>query len=137
MSENILDDDHLLGPNASRRDLLPMWIKVFVWIFLIFGALVPVALILGVAGVNFSLSLYGLETIDSLSLIGVSIMCLFIFKGIVAFGLWTEKEWAVSLAIADASIGIILCILAMAGILDFSSSEEEMCFIMATLIYAK
>lgn len=113
MNENILDEPQLENSNLRRRDLLPTWIKVFVWIFLIFGVTVPVVLILGVVGMNFNLSLYGLETIRPLSLIGIFITILFGLKGVVAFGLWTEKEWAVNLAIVDAIIGIIVCVFVM------------------------
>lgn len=109
MNENILDQEQLEQANLKRRDLLPTWIKVFVWIFLLFSVLMPIALVLGIMGFNFSLALYGLETTAPLSLVGLLIMVLFGIKGATAFGLWTEKEWGVRLAVIDAIIGIVLC----------------------------
>jgi len=113
MNENILDEQQLENSNLRRRDLLPTWIKVFTWIFLIFGAIAPLVPIMGIMGVGFNLSLYGLETMNPISLIGIFITCLFALKGVVAFGLWTEKEWAVNFAIIDAIIGIIVCVFVM------------------------
>tara|TARA_X000000368_G_C22607672_1_gene526560 strand:- start:36 stop:482 length:447 start_codon:yes stop_codon:yes gene_type:complete len=110
MNENILDDQQISNRKSRRRDLLPVWIKVFIWIFLIFGAIVPVAIILGIIGINFNISLYGLETMKPISLIGMFIIFLFGLKGVIAFGLWTEKNWSVNLAIIDAIIGIIVCV---------------------------
>ncbi len=113
MSEEILDDEQLEHANERRRALLPLWIKIFVWIFLLLGAIVPVAFIMGLLGMKFSLSLYGMETMQPLSYMGLTILALMALKGIVAFGLWMEKEWVVNLAIGDAVIGIVVCILVM------------------------
>jgi len=96
-----------------RRQLLPWWIKVFVWIFLVFGAILPVGIVAAVLGYNFQIALYGLETNEPLSLIGILLIILFLLKSIVAFGLWTEKKWAVNLGIIDAISGIVICIFIM------------------------
>lgn len=109
--ENIILDNPIETTSQRRRALLPTWIKVFTWIFLIFGILAPISLILGVAGYQFNLSLYGLDTMEPITLIGILIISLFALKGTVAFGLWTEKTWAVNLAIIDAIIGIVICII--------------------------
>jgi hypothetical protein len=98
---------------ARRRDLLPMWIKVFTWLFMIFGAFAPLGLIAGLFGYPASLSLYGFSTMNPLSLVGLCLIALFVLKGIVAFGLWTEKDWAIRLAEADAFLGIVLCVFSM------------------------
>lgn len=92
-----------------RRDLLPLWIKIFTWIFLIFGVFGIAIPILGLFFEKLDLSLYGLATTQVFSPIGIIIVTLFIFKGIVAFGLWFEKDWAPKLAIIDAVIGIAIC----------------------------
>ncbi len=127
MENQILDEAPFVNPNLRRRDLLPIWVKVFVWIFLLFGAVIPVALFFGITGGYFELSLYGLETGKPLSLIGMTITLLFVFKAVVAFGLWTEKKWAVKMAIVDAIIGIITCLVAM-PIFSFFGADRDVNF---------
>ena len=101
-------------PRAKRRkDLLPWWIKIFIWIFLIFGAIAPLALILAILGYKFEISLYGLETNEPISIIGISMTLIFLYKGFTAYSLLKEKNWAIILGIADAVVGIALCSFAM------------------------
>ena len=57
--------------NSRRRDLIPLWIKVFIWIFLVFGCFVPVGIVLGFLGLSFDLSLYGLETTQPFTVTGI------------------------------------------------------------------
>lgn len=109
----ILDSNLASEKVTTRRQLLPWWIKVFVWIFMIFGVLVPLGLISGILGFPLQLALYGLETTEPLSMTGLVVTGLFLFKGIVAFALWMEKEWAVTAGQADAIIGIAVCIFVM------------------------
>lgn len=113
MNEAILDDEHIENKLARRRDLLPTWIKVFVWIFLGFGVMVPIIIVLGLLGWRFELSLYGISTYTPFSIIGIIITLLFTLKAIVAFGLWTEKDWGPKLAIIDGILGVLVCIFVM------------------------
>jgi len=55
----------LSDSNVRRRNLLSWWIKIFIWIFLVFGVIIPVALIFGIMGKKFQISLYGIETKQS------------------------------------------------------------------------
>ena len=93
----------------KRKNLLPWWIKVFAWIFLIFGAIAPLALLFGVLGVNFEISLYGIETNEPKSEIGIALILIYVLKGFTAFGLLKEKTWAITLGITDAIAGIVFC----------------------------
>ncbi|AZA55098.1 hypothetical protein [Chryseobacterium sp. G0201] len=94
---------------VRRRSLLPVWIKIFTWFFLIGGAIAVLILICGSFLTNISLSLYGIQTQHPYTLTGFLISILFIFKGIVAYGLWFEQQWAPKAAIIDAIVGIIIC----------------------------
>lgn len=94
---------------TRRRDLLPLWIKIFTWIFLIFGVVGIIIPIIGLFLDSIDLSLYGLATTQVFTPIGILIVVLFLFKGIVAFGLWFEKDWGPQLATYDAILGIIIC----------------------------
>jgi hypothetical protein len=105
--------DELISALRQRRKLLPWWIKIFIWIFLLLGAIVPFALAFAIMGYRFQISLYGLETNEPFSLTGVSLMIIFLIKGIAAYGLWTEKNWAVTLSIIDAILGLAICVLVM------------------------
>ena len=107
------NDPFTPGNGIRRRALLPWWIKVFVWIFMLFGILVPPVIVMGIMGYHFELALYGIETTDPHSLAGLAVTLIFMIKGAVAFGLWTEQDWAVDLGIVDASIGIVVCSLFM------------------------
>ena len=108
-SNQLILDDQLRDRQQRRRELLPTWIKVFIWIFLVFGAIVPIVLVLGLTGLRVNIALYGLETIEPYSYLGLLIISIFILKGLTAFGLWWEKDWGVNLAIVDAILGICIC----------------------------
>ncbi|NIF04936.1 hypothetical protein F3J23_05730 [Chryseobacterium sp. Tr-659] len=99
---------------TRRRDLLPVWIKIFLWIFLIGGAIVPILLITGPFLTRTDLSIYGMSAHHPYSMTGLLICLLFIYKGIVAYGLWFEQKWAPQAAIIDAIIGIVICFIMMA-----------------------
>ncbi|HEX6849475.1 MAG TPA: hypothetical protein VF144_20960 [Chitinophagaceae bacterium] len=111
--QTVLTESLLQLKTKRRKGLLPWWIKVFIWIFLIFGAIAPLALILGILGYKFEISLYGFQTSEPLSLIGISLILMFLFKGFTAYSLLKEKIWAITFGIIDAIIGIALCSFAM------------------------
>ncbi|WP_440881088.1 hypothetical protein [Tenacibaculum sp. C7A-26P2] len=127
MTESEIIDSDLSSTKERRRKLLPVWIKIFLWIFMVFGAIVPVGLILGAIGLDFNLALYGLETTNTLSITGLLIILFLAIKGTVSFGLWTEKDWAVNLAIIDAIIGIVTCSIVML-VLPFLSDNNGVNF---------
>jgi hypothetical protein len=111
--EDILTDMVQQLSAVKRKTLLPWWIKVFMWIFMVLGIIAPVGLIFALSGYPFQLSLYGLSTNGPLSAMGMFITALFLFKGITAFGLFRETDWAVKWGIADAVSGMVICVLVM------------------------
>lgn len=110
------DQDLLTGPELEsailqrRRALLPLWIKIFTWIFLATGAIAMLILIAGVFGIQGRLSIYGFSSSEAFSPTGLLLAAIFVSKGLVAYGLWMEKEWAVPAARIDAIIGIVICV---------------------------
>ena len=110
---DLLTDELVQENGILRKRMLPLWIKIFTWIFLIISAIAPIVFVLGLMGFTAQLALYGLETNEPLSTIGILITALFIIKGITAFGLLKEKDWAIKIGIADAIIGIVICTLVM------------------------
>lgn len=93
-----------------RRLLLPLWIKIFIWIFMVTGVLAPVGFVVGTMLENFQAAIFGFETTDPLSLEGLLIISIFICNGIIAYRLWTEKRDAVEIAIYGAYLSVALCI---------------------------
>jgi hypothetical protein len=112
-----------LLPVQRRRKLLPWWVLVFLWMFLLFAAFTPVMLILGLMGKHFDMELLGIRTTDPISIIGIALMLLFAFKGIVAYALWTEKVWAVGIAKIDAIISIAICCLTIGASIFWPGSH--------------
>ncbi len=113
MQTDLISEDLLQENVVPRKKLIPTWIRIFSWIFFCFGLIVPVGIIIGLLGSDFSMALYGFETNDIFSITGITIAVLFLLKGIVAYGLLWSKDWAVKLAMADSIIGILLCIYSM------------------------
>jgi len=96
-----------------RRKLLPWWIKLFCWIFMLFGPLSLVCLILGFTNIKPALAFYGFETYEPFSLYGFIVISVGLLKGVTAFTLWFEKEFAIKIGKIDAIIGIVLCLISM------------------------
>lgn len=106
---DLLSDSFLNEGKINRKTLIPLWIKIFSWIFLVFGFFTPIILVAGIFMTNVSLSLYGLQAYTPYSLIGGFITAVFMLKGIVAYGILKREEWAVKLGIIDAVLGITVC----------------------------
>ena len=128
MKENLLDDYSSEKLAPRRRALLPVWIKVFVWFFLITGVLSVPLLFFAVNGSQFEMALYGLETNDSRSTLGFILLFLFLFKGVVSYMLWFEKKWAIDFGIIDAVIGIIICLDSMLNFPIVLSDQRALSF---------
>ena len=102
-----------------RRKLLPWWIKIFIWIFLFLGAIALFVSFLELIGSPIDLwiagesAIYGMETYDRYSPLGILISLLILFKGFTAFAMWTEKDYAIKLGLIDAAVGIIVCVIMM------------------------
>ncbi len=96
-----------------RRKMLPWWIKIFCWIFMLFGLLSLVCLILGFTNIKPALAFYGFETNEPFSLNGLIVIAVGVLKGFTAFALWFEKDFAIKIGKIDALIGIVLCGISM------------------------
>jgi len=98
---------------TRRRNLLPVWIKIFVWFFMIGGTISALLLGIGPFVREFKTSIYGIEATHTYTFYGLLTSCLLIYKGIVAYGLWFEQKWAPQAAIVDAIVGIAVCTIMM------------------------
>lgn len=104
---------------SRRRKLLPWWMKFFIWIFMFLSSYGLFMMFWEIIGSPIDLyftgevSIYGMETYDKYSLLGIFIITLILFKGLTAFMMWTEKDLAIKFGLIDASVGIIICITMM------------------------
>lgn len=117
----IFDDVHDSSA-ISRSNMIPKWIRFFCWVFVIFSPLgIIVSIVALIWNLDSSLSLYGFTTYGTNFLYSAISFGVMVLNGTTAFGLLTERDWAVKLAIADAIVGILLCILsyvAAAGVVS-------------------
>lgn len=111
-STDLLNDTDLVL-DSKRKALLPWWIKTFSWIFLVLGVIAIICLAIGFFVDGLALAIYNLETTEIYSLPGLSIFMIYLLKGITAYGLLFGKSWGVQLALADAVIGIVICLATM------------------------
>lgn len=116
--------DEFEKPLIIRRKLLPWWMKVFCWIFMIMGACGFIALPASLFMSHFHLEFYGFETNVPISITGLLIMAVLIFKGFAAYSLWFEKTNAISIGKFDAILGVVLCLIAM-FIMPFTSDNNK------------
>jgi hypothetical protein len=64
--------------NVRRRSLLPLWIKIFLWFFLIGGSFAVIFLMIAPFLSNISLSLYGINASHPYTLPGIIVtFCLY------------------------------------------------------------
>ncbi len=112
---------------------MPWWVKIFTWIFLVFGLVVPVGIVFGILGLNFEMNLYGISSFHPFSVVGFSIIILFVLKAITAFGLWTEKDWALKLGFIDAISGMLICLYGM--VIATSSLRIEIAILIPYFIW--
>jgi hypothetical protein len=101
--QSLLEESHI-----ERRALLPLWIKIFTWLFLFCGAAAVVGAVFMLFGFSFQVALYGLQS-NEVSLTALIVTMLFLLKGVAAIGLWRQRDWGVNVAIVDAVLGIAVC----------------------------
>jgi hypothetical protein len=131
MEQHLLDDIADDTNKVRRRTILPVWIKIFIWIFMVTGALAVPMFVLGLTGFHFELALYGFETNEPFSLVGLLLLVLFAYKGLVSFALWFEWVWAIEMGMIDAVAGIVVCTISM---FLFSGFKLELVFLVPYLI---
>ncbi|WP_289658312.1 hypothetical protein [Flavobacterium panacagri] len=111
--------DEFDKPVVIRRKLLPWWIKVFCWIFMIMGVCAVGSLITNLFVPSVNLSLYGFSADRAYSGTGLFIISVMLLKAFAAYSLWFEKPNAIMIAKIDAVVGIAICIASL-FILPFS-----------------
>lgn len=106
---DLLTDVFTQDPKFIRKKLLPLWIKIFSWIFLVIGLLLPLIIFSGIVMHSFAAAMYGLETENIYSFEALLLISIYAFKTFTAYGLLKYKDWAVKFGIIDAITGIAIC----------------------------
>ena len=105
-----------LGPSTelgrARRNVLPTWIKVFSWMFLLIGGAVPMVVVVGlIRRTTISVALFGFQYSGSaLDLEGLLLAGMLAGCGVTAYGLLWGRSWGQFAAIATGWAGLALCI---------------------------
>lgn len=133
--KSIFDEFDNKIPIKRRRNLLPLWMKVFVWLFFICGFIGLFVLMFGFFIENFNLSLYGFEANKPYGLTGIFLTALFILKGIASYGLWYEQDWGIKIAKIDAVIGLCICGISMFVFPFFTKNFELRLEVVVLILY--
>jgi len=100
---------------AFRKGCLPIWIKIFGWLFIVAGGIVAIiSIFTAVSGGEGRYSLYGLNVYGKIySPLVLLVIALFIAHGICAFGLLFAKAWGVDACILLGYISAFICVFTM------------------------
>ena len=98
-----------------RGRLLPIWIKICCWIFLVLSATGTLYWIVGaVSGVKIWLSLCGLTARgDALHHYLIMLLAIYLYAGALAWGLLWGRKWAPLAGIIWGFLAGIICIVTM------------------------
>jgi hypothetical protein len=101
--------------SGYRKALVPKWIRVFGWVFIVFGCYI---LLLGiycaVSGIEGEFFLYGIEATGSVFTVHAMVVIgLYLAHGVCAYGLLFAKAWGVRACIVLAYLSICICIYTM------------------------
>ena len=106
-SQEMNADKHQL-----RKALLPVWIKIFGWLFIVMGGGVPF-LYLGslILGFSASYTMFGLGYEGgALAFMPFLISCTIFINGLCAYGLLFGKDWGLTACIVFGYIGLALTV---------------------------
>lgn len=100
------------GAAVTRKQLVPLWIKIFGWIFMVMGGVVPLlAIVAGAMGQTASYEIFGLQHRGSpLHPLALLISALFVSLAVSAYGLLFGKPWGVDACMATGFVGVALCL---------------------------
>jgi len=110
-----------LSQDEVRRNLVPLWIKIFGWIFILIGVLAPIMLLLPflAADVEVNFDFLGLTYADS-EVTPKLIFIVFssVFFAVSAFGLLRGKSWGLAACLINGFYGLAICVYVMVSSLS-------------------
>lgn len=96
---------------VKRREMLPWWIKLFSWVFMVLAViacLTPIQLLFGHVP---NLSFYGFDSAKFFPYSLLVIYLIFILNGLIGYMLWFEKDKAIEWGKICAVFGIVACVI--------------------------
>jgi hypothetical protein len=113
-----VNSDHAdaTDPRDVRRELLPLWIKLFSWMFLALGGIGLIWLVLGWAiEKETEFAAFGLEASGlPYDAVPFLVTLLLVAHGAAAYGLLSARSWGVIAGLIVASAGVSVCLVTMA-----------------------
>jgi hypothetical protein len=96
----------------TRRKLIPLWIKVFGWIFMVMGAVIPLlAIVAAVIGQPTSYEIFGLQYRGSpFHPMALLISAIILSLAVSAYGLLFGKPWGLSACLITGYGGAAICL---------------------------
>lgn len=100
-----------VGTREERKRLVPTWIKVFGWLFIIMGASLPVLPIMTMSlDVPASYTLFGLSFVGSpFHPMALLIQALILSLAVSAYGLLFGRSWGLKACLATGYLGVAIC----------------------------
>lgn len=97
---------------VTRRQLVPLWIKIFGWIFMVMGAVIPLLAIVAVAmGQPASYEIFGLQYRGSpFHPMALFICAVILSLAVSAYGLLFGKSWGLNACLATGYGGVAICL---------------------------
>lgn len=112
----VADREAVATRPAERRRLVPLWIRIFGGVILLFGAAVPVLLVVAwVTGAPVTVSFLGLDHHGSPGHpVALLVLALTLSHAVAAYGLLAGQPWGVRACMAVTFLGVVACLGGMA-----------------------
>jgi hypothetical protein len=96
----------------TRKKLVPFWIKVFGWIFIVMGIAVPILpIVVQILGQPATYEIFGLRHVGSpFHPMALVISVIILSLSVSAYGLLFGKKWGLNACLATGYGGLIICI---------------------------
>lgn len=110
--------------SQARKALIPLWIKIFGWLFIVMGVLVPFLYIGSlIFGFSASYTMFGLEYEGyAKALMPLVISTVILINGLCAYGLLFGRDWGLTACIVFGYIGLLLTIGTMLSEIIFTGN---------------
>lgn len=97
---------------VTRKTLIPLWIKVFGWIFMVMGAVIPLlTIVAAVLGQPASYEIFGLKYRGSpFHPMALVISAIFLSLALSAYGLLFGKSWGLNACLFTGYGGAAICL---------------------------